>query len=69
MEQMEHGIRKKASSLINFILNNFIPKRTYNMTYKTLIITAKTFYPIINTTTKLNHNAINEKIKLPGERG
>ena len=65
----EHGIRKKASSLINFILNNFIPKRTYNMTYKTLIITAKTFYPIINTTTKLNHNAINEKIKLPGEWG
>ena len=58
-------------------LNNFIQKRTYNMTYKTLIITAKTFYPIINTTTKLNHNAINEKIKKvklpgppgPGERG
>ena len=65
---MNMELEKKASSLINFIGDNFIPKGTYNTTYKTLIMTRKTFYSIIKTTTKLNHNSINEK-KLPGERG
>ena len=65
---MNMELEQKASSLINFIEDNFIPKGTYNTTYKTLIMTRKTFYSIIKTTTKLNHNSINEK-KLPGERG